>query len=298
MQLYGTECTQPTSQVSETLPLCCFIVSTDTSFSDAAVIDALFSTTIIKTRICSGCNDSSITTSTEYTIGAPFEHADSLVNLINGEGVFGTETVSDFRCCAGKDVYVPQVRHQKISTSPEILVLQIRRFGTQGIGIGTNGRIRRDCIPFAEYLDLSAFAEGKAALKYRVLAVVQHRGTMKNGFATGHYITLARGPNRQWAEINDHEAITHVDPMPNSERISFRHASRTGDTSRPIDRMLPYLIFYERVGGEVADAPIRANDRKFWEARERDLTATRKIRKRANSNGVSKKSSQSRTGRR
>ena len=257
------------------------------NFSDRAILEALFKTTISETLICPKCGDRSTRNDIKYRIQIPITGPDSLLNLIQGEGVFGTATIHQRRCDTCNTEAQRTEQSRQILTAPEIMVLQIFRFGAERVGKhGYRDFIRRDDIAFTEHLELTQLVEGRVTLKYRVLAVVQNKGATIH---TGHYITVVRGPRGDWTEIDNQHAITKVNPRLGSELISFRHASREGDKSRPQDKFLPYLIFYQRVGGEVADAPIRTNDEGFWDDREKDLAATRRKRVRISTARVSKK---------
>lgn len=160
-----------------------------------------------------------------------------------------------------------QVR-KRIITSPEILVMQIRRFSYDK---NYNGRIVHGHIPFAECLDLSAFNNGPSTLRYRLVAVVSHKGSL----GSGHYITVARGPSGHWEEMND-----------SSVKIV-----RLKDALRPRTPFSSYLLFYERVGGEVVEASTRAYDPEFWEDedRKRDLAKIRRTKKESDTHGVLQK---------
>lgn len=147
--------------------------------------------------------------------------------------------------------------------------MQIRRFSYDK---SYNGRVVHDHIPFTERLDLSAFIDGPSTLKYRLVAVVNHRGSL----GSGHYMTVARGPSGHWEEMNDSNVKT----------------VRLKDALRPKTPFSPYLLFYERLGDGVVEAPTRAYDPAFWdeEDRKRDLATIRRTKKKSIIHGVSQKS--------
>ena len=142
--------------------------------------------------------------------------------------------------------------------------MQIRRF-VYSARSNWRPRVLREHIPFSENLDLSAHVEGRATLKYRLLAVVHHLGTIDSG----HYITVAKGPGHNWEQIDD---------------ARVRSAS-TKAALKPEDSFLPYLLFWQREGGPVPVTPTRVHDQRFWEDRERDLAAARATMRQ---NGASK----------
>ncbi len=165
-----------------------------------------------------------------------------------------------FSRCTACNFESDRQQHKKIVTPPEILVLHICRFGSDR----GNVRLRKDHIPFVERLDLSAYIDGKATLKYRLRAVIHHSGSLNSG----HYITVARGPGGTWEEMNDHNV--------RSKGI------RLADAVNPKNPWSPYLLFYERVGGEVVEAPTKVYDQEFWTARETELERARKNTKSTN----------------
>lgn len=86
-------------------------------------------------------------------------------------------------------------------------------------------------VPFSEHLDLSSFIDGRSTLKYRLLAVVHHTGSLQSG----HYQAVAKGPSGNWEEIEDMQV--------RSARVSVKNAT---DPAKPWS---PYLLFWERIGG-------------------------------------------------
>ena len=248
-------------------------ICSDNDISDAAVIEALFVSTLSQTLICAVCGDHSTTGSTEYSIGVPFGRPTSLIDLIRSGNVLGPDTVPGSRCSKCNH-QADRQRLKRIVTPPEILVVQIRRF-TSDQSTHWQPKVRKEDIPFSERLDLSLFIDGQATLKYRLFAVVHHAGTMNNG----HYITVARGPGGNWEEINDSRVQTK--------------GVRMGNAMKPGKGWSPYLLFWERVGGEVAEAPMTTHDERFWAAKDeqRDLATIRRTMVHTNLNGFAQEPS-------
>lgn len=76
----------------------------------------------------------------------------------------------------------------QIEDAPEVLPIQLMRFGFTGFGTSKN----KQHIEYPEDLDLTRWALDKSKpLKYRLQAVVAHSGNLK----FGHYIAYVRGPD-------------------------------------------------------------------------------------------------------
>ena len=226
---------------------------------------------LARTLTCPSCQGLSTTNAVDYSMGVPFDRAASLVDLIHSRNVLGSEIMQDVTC---ENCHFQSDRQcdKRIATPPEILVVQIRRFICDR-STNFHPQVRPDYIAFSERLDLSAHIEGQAVLKYRLLGVVHHRGTPSNG----HYITVARGPGGNWEEMDD----SHV----HSKGIRVTRALRPGNGWNP------YLLFWERVGGEVAEAPTRSHDERFWaeKDRQRDEATIRRTKIRVTADGVPQK---------
>ncbi len=227
--------------------------------------------TLARTLICPGCQGRSTTNAVDCSMGVPFDRAASLVDLIHSGNVLGPETMHGVTC--GKcHIQSDRPCDKRIATPPEILVVHIRRFICDR-STNFHPRVRLDYIPFSERLDLSAHIKGQAALKYRLLGVVHHRGTLSNG----HYITVARGPDGNWEEMDDSRVLSK--------------GVRVARALRPGNGWSPYLLFWERVGGEVVEAPTRSHDERFWaeKDRQRDKATIRRTKVRVTADGISQK---------
>lgn len=89
----------------------------------------------------------------------------------------------------------------QLVTGPDILVIQLVRFNNwDRSGSGT----KQGYHSFNEELDLSPYTRGNFPLKYRLLSVVQHRGTR----AHGHYISIAKGPIRRMEKFERWISVT------------------------------------------------------------------------------------------
>ena len=87
-----------------------------------------------------------------------------------------------------------------ITQAPEILSIQLKR----SQGVMSKGRFREvkvyDDVPYLEELDLSNFTTYQRPLKYRLYAVVAHRGSSAT---SGHYIAAVRRKDQGFMTISD-----------------------------------------------------------------------------------------------
>lgn len=125
--------------------------------------------------------------------------------------------------CDGCKKQAKRVRSLQISSAPEVLTVQLKRFSNQGRAMNKNSRY----VSTPEVLDLAPWAVDKATpLRYRLQAVVLQVG----GLNSGHYIAYIKSANG-WKEISD----SHVDSMDISK---LKIKERTG--------MTPYILTYVR----------------------------------------------------
>ena len=107
---------------------------------------------------------------------------------------------------------------------------------------------RKDTQPvaFGEILDLSRFVDNEASLRYQLLAVVHHKGTL----ARGHYISVTRTPQGEWQCQNDHKVA----------------AANLKDATNPRNGFTPYLLFWRKIPVERAQYPSSSKKRSREEA--------------------------------
>ncbi|KAM0177789.1 hypothetical protein ACHAPF_004052 [Botrytis cinerea] len=104
------------------------------------------------------------------------------------------ETIEGYKCEKCKvtgDVH----RVQSISHAPDILFVQLKRFGY-------DGRKDKLAIPIDHTLDLSPYRDpsgSKDSMEYELVASVSHSGSLDYG----HYTCDARGPDGRWSCFND-----------------------------------------------------------------------------------------------
>lgn len=106
-----------------------------------------------------------------------------------------------------------KVLRQFITLAPEVLICPLKRF--EGTYDPRTGKMRAEKvktrIAFDEYIDLGKFnghPENQIGgpLLYRLSSVVYHTGSL----SSGHYITVARGPDDVWRALND-ERVTDIE---------------------------------------------------------------------------------------
>ena len=179
--------------------------------------------------------DSSLLLQVKCKNGAPLEK-------IFRDVTFGPDMIPNRRCDACSSSSDTESICQLVS-EPDILVIHLARF-TDGSGSGP--RKNTAVISFNEELDLSPFTKGKFSLKYRLLSVVQHRGTREQG----HYITIARAPSGPWMKMDDNLAspATGTDPF----------GQRDGDEGGDEGPFTPYVLFWAKVDqNEITEPPTK-----------------------------------------
>ena len=151
----------------------------------------------------------------------------SLIALIKDE--FAASPRDDFPCpdspegCGSR---LNRTARRQWLAAPEILCMQLLRSTSDW---GAQGDKNESHIQFAEYIDLSEFVDGNGDRRayYRLLAVIQHRGSLESG----HYYVAARSPGGGWEEIED----TLV------SKATFH------SVKDPSEGFTPYLLFWEKV---------------------------------------------------
>ena len=134
----------------------------------------------------------------------PPDNIDSqLADLVRAS--FETEILHGVTCGNAACGYTSdRSRSQVITGPPDILCIQLRRFINQTLPNGTVVlRKINQRVSFGARIDLSQYLEdqrlGSLTLQYRLVAVVHQIGSL----TAGHYITVARGPNGFWREMDD-----------------------------------------------------------------------------------------------
>ena len=195
---------------------------------------------------CPRCTQLSITIGApdpSHGVNPPDDTASQLTDLIRAS--FATETVQGVTCSnADCRDHSDRPRSHSITGAPDILCIQLRRFIYRVSASGTaNVRKNNQRVLFGPRIDLSAYLAGRKleprTVQYRLVAVVHQMG----GLNTGHYITVARGPNGKWRELDDAIVARAVladatDPQKSGQRAGY---------------VTPYLLFWERVDTVVAD---------------------------------------------
>lgn len=119
------------------------------------------------------------------------------------------------------------VKRSRLSEPPPILILQLKRFQSNG-----KGRLEKceKSIQFQEIIDLQPISSNNQATdsnassyQYSLYGIVSHSGSLSHG----HYISLKRHLNGEWYSISD----SHV------QRI----------TMQQVFNSQPYILFYQRI---------------------------------------------------
>ena len=134
------------------------------------------------------------------------------------------EIVEGYKCDKCGDSTEVKHRYQKIDHSPDILVVQFKRFDWDG---------RKDslAVPFSSVLDLNRYrSEGNEIHSvYELCAVVSHHGSLGGG----HYRCTAMGADKNWHIFDD-------------QRMSRATVKEAVDPGRG-GGWTPYLLFFQRM---------------------------------------------------
>ena len=191
--------------------------------SSEKTLKALLGHQTARTTICDrDFHKSRVVSPFEYRLGVPIRKDVRLEDILKTV-TFAPANVSDYECekCKKKG---KATQHSRLTTAPDILEIDFLRFQQTGRGVYKKNSLH---VPFSSSLDLSAFAEGKSTLQYRLLSVVQHMGS----FANGHYRCIAKSPSGSWEELDD----------------SSVRKSRISEAINPGGGWTPYSLFYARV---------------------------------------------------
>ena len=121
----------------------------------------------------------------------------------------------------------------RILAAPEALIIMIVRFKLlQG---GTKQRKDSKRVIISPYLSLSEYAVPRisGSLRYQLVSVANHSGTMTGG----HHITTTLTPRRNWIQAND-------------SRLSKADFEAAVD---PEGNFTPYILFYKRLHPETEE---------------------------------------------
>ncbi|KAL8958072.1 MAG: hypothetical protein Q9183_005910, partial [Haloplaca sp. 2 TL-2023] len=166
------------------------------------------------------------------------------------EEYFATETQSEVECDSEECKRSRETKRCVIhlSQGPDILITQLSRFqpGEKG---EYEKKIQR--VSYNEILSLSRYVKNEVPLKYRLLAVILHTGTLDGG----HYITIGKTPGAQWAKYND----KMVQQSSLNEALGLSNSEFT-----------PYLLFWQK---EPLEAPAPSLPMSRKRARQDDQEA-------------------------
>ena len=187
------------------------------------IVEALFEFDKMETLTCPNCHAKTQLTIPERILGVnlPLQNGGLLETLLR-ENVFARETREDWQCGSCAHVATTElVWSQQLLTTPEILVVQLLRFNPRTL------RKNNVHIPFTQSLDLTRYTTNRTPTRYRLMAVVHHKGTRNHG----HYVAVALGPGDKWQKMDD-STVTDVE---------------VSEALRPRGRFTPYLLFYAKM---------------------------------------------------
>ena len=179
----------------------------------------IFSLKQITTATCPKCGNTSKSTTKENPLDIYFTPAGGRLSDILRNNTFGND-IAPGRECPSCHRRTDTPRPVRIVYGPDILVMNLVRF--TGAGRKNSGKVG-----FGEYLDLTHFIKDRTPFNYRLLAVVQHKGTINQG----HYVTVAKSPGGKWVRLND-STITN---------------SSLEEAVDPLDRFTPLILIWARM---------------------------------------------------
>ncbi len=180
--------------------------------SQTEILDAIFSFVSDEEIECANCKTSrflapqDVTKNPEFNLFADLvgtQAGDQLINVIRRNFYTQREARCENPQCGDKG---DKTTRQFITLAPEVLICPLKRFegkwNPRRRNFDTSKVTTR--IAFPESLDLSKFhghpkQQIGGQLLYRLSSIVYHSGTLSGG----HYISVARGPDNVWRELND-----------------------------------------------------------------------------------------------
>ena len=180
--------------------------------SQIEVFDAIFGFVSDEEIQCATCNTKRFLTSKNVTMNPEFNLLTEIVGVKEGERLINViqqnfYTQREARCeNPGCDDNGGKALRQFITLAPEVLICPLKRF--EGTYDPKTKKLQtkkvKTKVVFPELLDLSKFHghpehQIPGQLMYRLSSVVYHAGSLGGG----HYITVARGPDNVWRELND-----------------------------------------------------------------------------------------------
>lgn len=206
-------------------------------------IDDLFNYDITNRMTCPNCGEPSCAVESGPLLHVHFEDGARLEDILR-DITFSPDIVEN-RNCDKCDTHVDTPNIHRLATGPPLLVMSLDRFTyTPQSGSKKNTA----SVPFAEELDLTPYTDNNFPLKYRLLSVIQHRGSTLGG---GHFITIAKDRFEDWVALDDEEG----EPFLAVGTDPFCPRKKNVQTD-----FMPYLLFWSRVDDAVVAAETPMND--------------------------------------
>ena len=182
-----------------------------------ATVKGLFEFDLTASLKCPRCKDITSQTNPQYNLDIHVNIGDHLSNILR-ETTFRGSVIHGRRCSRCKNT--SNVRQPyRLVNGPEILILNMLRF--------TNKLYKNmSRVSFTQDLDLTEYTMPRTELKYRLVAVIQQKGTLHSG----HYKAVAQCPGGKWQDLND-SSVTTVG---------------INDALNPGGGWTPYMLFWTR----------------------------------------------------
>ncbi|KAK2801084.1 hypothetical protein FQN50_007893 [Emmonsiellopsis sp. PD_5] len=199
-------------------------------------LEKMFRTVLDTSQTCSEC--ASRCPSRRELIVIPAVPPDGVGGSIE-EGIARyLENAGETKRCQACDYPVPPARRARITSPPEILIVQIDR--TKVVDTDTDKKRPKDFtdITFNEELDLTrhyttALDNPEEQLQYGLNSVTVHRG---QSITAGHYVSYIKRPSGMWVKINN-EVVTEIPSLDFSACCSFKDKKTD----------VPYILVYSRL---------------------------------------------------
>ncbi|MCJ1457802.1 hypothetical protein MMC28_008171 [Mycoblastus sanguinarius] len=205
--------------------------------STERILKGLLGYETVNRLTCPNCDDVTDHRCSYYSLDVHLKRGRPLEQILR-EKTFGKSVAPGRRCSRCRTTSDTE-QYERMITAPEVLVIHLLRF--EPTQRRQYSRKQSDPIPFTQDLDLTPFTVNNTILKYRLLAVIHHQGSIE----FGHYKTVAKAPGGKWEELEDKKVKkvsinAALDPENHAQHRNFSGSPWT-----------PYMLFWTRIDGHI-----------------------------------------------